>query len=93
MGSHLADLFSTHNRSMKDWLIWIYYINPVNYAFSALMGNEFGRISLYVELISPIFVIQVCNIQFVSELAQAILLPRVVQAFQKILVRIKHVLC
>ncbi|PLW16743.1 hypothetical protein PCANC_12308 [Puccinia coronata f. sp. avenae] len=33
-------------RSMKDWLIWIYYINPVNYAFSALMGNEFGRISL-----------------------------------------------
>ncbi|WAQ82669.1 hypothetical protein PtA15_3A32 [Puccinia triticina] len=33
-------------RSMKDWLIWIYYMNPVNYAFSALMGNEFGRISL-----------------------------------------------
>ncbi|POW16404.1 hypothetical protein PSHT_06784 [Puccinia striiformis] len=33
-------------RSMKVWLIWLYYMNPVNYAFSALMGNEFGRISL-----------------------------------------------
>lgn len=32
--------------SMKKWLIWVYYINPVSYAFSALMGNEFGRINL-----------------------------------------------
>lgn len=32
--------------SMKRWLFWLYYINPVNYAFGALMGNEFGRIDL-----------------------------------------------
>ncbi|KAK4699639.1 hypothetical protein P7C70_g6621, partial [Phenoliferia sp. Uapishka_3] len=32
--------------SMKRWLYWIYYINPLNYAFQAAMENEFGRISL-----------------------------------------------
>ncbi|CAH7677570.1 ABC-2 type transporter-domain-containing protein [Phakopsora pachyrhizi] len=32
--------------SMQRWLIWIYYANPVAYAFAALMGNEFGRIDL-----------------------------------------------
>ncbi|WAR53515.1 hypothetical protein PtB15_3B23 [Puccinia triticina] len=30
--------------NMQDWLRWIYYINPVNYAFAALMANEFGRV-------------------------------------------------
>ncbi|MBW0489555.1 hypothetical protein O181_029270, partial [Austropuccinia psidii MF-1] len=30
--------------SMQDWLRWIYYINPINYGFSALMSNEFGRV-------------------------------------------------
>ncbi|EGF98878.1 uncharacterized protein MELLADRAFT_40565, partial [Melampsora larici-populina 98AG31] len=32
--------------AMKRWLVWLYYINPVNYSFSALMGNEFGRLDL-----------------------------------------------
>ncbi|KAL8291281.1 hypothetical protein RQP46_002259 [Phenoliferia psychrophenolica] len=32
--------------SMKRWLFWIYYINPLNYAFQAAMENEFGRIDL-----------------------------------------------
>ncbi|PLW22332.1 hypothetical protein PCASD_11177 [Puccinia coronata f. sp. avenae] len=32
--------------AMKGWLVWIYYINPVNYAFSALMANEFKRLDL-----------------------------------------------
>lgn len=32
--------------AMRRWLVWLYYINPVNYSFSALMGNEFGRINL-----------------------------------------------
>ncbi|KAH9027669.1 ABC-2 type transporter-domain-containing protein [Lactarius hengduanensis] len=31
---------------MKRWLFWIFYINPVNYAWSALMENEFHRITL-----------------------------------------------
>ncbi|CAH7685997.1 ABC-2 type transporter-domain-containing protein [Phakopsora pachyrhizi] len=35
--------------SMKDWLVWIYYIDPLNYAFSALMINEFRRIDLLCE--------------------------------------------
>lgn len=29
---------------MKDWLKWIYYINPINYAYGALMANEFTRV-------------------------------------------------
>ncbi|TFK42022.1 pleiotropic drug resistance ABC transporter [Crucibulum laeve] len=31
--------------SMKRWLFWIYYINPVSYAWQACMENEFMRIS------------------------------------------------
>ncbi|KAF4573417.1 hypothetical protein EYR36_007932 [Pleurotus pulmonarius] len=31
--------------SMKRWLFWIYYINPVAYAWAAVMENEFMRIS------------------------------------------------
>ncbi|MBW0485660.1 hypothetical protein O181_025375 [Austropuccinia psidii MF-1] len=30
--------------SMKVWLRWIYYINPINYGFAALMINEFKRL-------------------------------------------------
>ncbi|RDB29035.1 ABC transporter G family member 11 [Hypsizygus marmoreus] len=32
--------------SMKRWLFWIYYINPVAYAWQGCMENEFMRISL-----------------------------------------------
>lgn len=32
--------------SMKRWLFWLYYLNPLNYGFAALMENEFGRIDL-----------------------------------------------
>ncbi|KAG6831973.1 hypothetical protein H0H87_003308 [Tephrocybe sp. NHM501043] len=32
--------------SMKRWLFWIYYINPVAYGWSGCMANEFMRISL-----------------------------------------------
>ncbi|KAH9815155.1 CDR ABC transporter-domain-containing protein [Melampsora americana] len=32
--------------AMRRWLVWLYYINPVNYSFSALMGNEFGHLDL-----------------------------------------------
>ncbi|KAJ8515436.1 hypothetical protein ONZ45_g7152 [Pleurotus djamor] len=31
--------------SMKRWLFWIYYINPVAYAWAGVMENEFMRIS------------------------------------------------
>ncbi|KAI0273384.1 pleiotropic drug resistance ABC transporter [Gloeopeniophorella convolvens] len=31
---------------MKRWLFWISYINPIYYALSALMENEFHRITL-----------------------------------------------
>ncbi|OSX66986.1 hypothetical protein POSPLADRAFT_1072131 [Postia placenta MAD-698-R-SB12] len=31
---------------MKRWLFWIYYINPLAYAWSGITENEFGRISL-----------------------------------------------
>ncbi|PFH49054.1 hypothetical protein AMATHDRAFT_63985 [Amanita thiersii Skay4041] len=31
--------------SMKRWLFWIYYINPVSYGWQACMENEFKRIS------------------------------------------------
>ncbi|KIP11760.1 hypothetical protein PHLGIDRAFT_114337 [Phlebiopsis gigantea 11061_1 CR5-6] len=31
---------------MKRWLFWIFYINPLSYTFSALLENEFKRISL-----------------------------------------------
>ncbi|KAI0031252.1 ABC-2 type transporter-domain-containing protein [Vararia minispora EC-137] len=32
-------------QKMKRWLFWIFYIDPMQYAYSALMENEFGRIS------------------------------------------------
>ncbi|KAF8167550.1 pleiotropic drug resistance ABC transporter [Crassisporium funariophilum] len=32
--------------SMKRWLFWIYYINPIAYAWQACMENEFMRIML-----------------------------------------------
>ncbi|OBZ78638.1 Brefeldin A resistance protein [Grifola frondosa] len=32
--------------SMKRWLFWIYYINPVAYAWAGCIENEFMRISL-----------------------------------------------
>ncbi|KAF5312934.1 hypothetical protein D9619_002752 [Psilocybe cf. subviscida] len=31
---------------MKRWLFWIYYLNPIAYAWQACMENEFMRISL-----------------------------------------------
>ncbi|KAF8899244.1 ABC-transporter [Infundibulicybe gibba] len=31
--------------SMKRWLFWIYYINPIAYGWQACMENEFKRIS------------------------------------------------
>ncbi|ETW86763.1 ABC transporter [Heterobasidion irregulare TC 32-1] len=30
---------------MKRWLFWIYYLNPMSYAYGGLMGNEFGRLN------------------------------------------------
>ncbi|MBW0590302.1 hypothetical protein O181_130017, partial [Austropuccinia psidii MF-1] len=33
--------YMIQEEAMKKWLIWLYYLNPVNYAFSALMANEF----------------------------------------------------
>ncbi|KAI8460557.1 ABC-2 type transporter-domain-containing protein [Phakopsora pachyrhizi] len=35
--------------SMKSWIVWIHYIDPLYYAFSALMINEFRRIDLLCE--------------------------------------------
>ncbi|KDR85534.1 hypothetical protein GALMADRAFT_234460 [Galerina marginata CBS 339.88] len=31
---------------MKRWLFWIYYVNPIAYAWQACMENEFTRITL-----------------------------------------------
>lgn len=31
---------------MKRWLFWIYYLNPISYAWQGSMSNEFKRISL-----------------------------------------------
>ncbi|KAI0323043.1 ABC-2 type transporter-domain-containing protein [Amylostereum chailletii] len=33
-------------QEMKRWLFWIFYIDPMAYAYSALMENEFGRINI-----------------------------------------------
>ncbi|CAE6385299.1 unnamed protein product [Rhizoctonia solani] len=33
-------------QAMKRWLFWIWYLNPLNYGFGALMENEFYRIDL-----------------------------------------------
>ncbi|KAH9470966.1 hypothetical protein Pst134EA_004876 [Puccinia striiformis f. sp. tritici] len=35
--------------AMKRWLAWLYHINPVNYAFSALMANEFKSLDISCE--------------------------------------------
>ncbi|KAL7416554.1 putative ATP-binding cassette transporter [Mrakia frigida] len=32
--------------AMKRWLFWIYYLNPLNYGFAALMISEFKRLDL-----------------------------------------------
>ncbi|KAG8747761.1 hypothetical protein FRC11_012255, partial [Ceratobasidium sp. 423] len=32
--------------AMKRWLFWIWYLNPVNYGFAAMMENEFYRINM-----------------------------------------------
>ena len=32
--------------SMKPWLYWLYYINPLAYGFEALMANEFYNLDL-----------------------------------------------
>ncbi|KAJ3718555.1 ABC-2 type transporter-domain-containing protein [Lentinula raphanica] len=32
--------------SMKRWLFWIYYLNPMAYAWQGIMENEFRRINL-----------------------------------------------
>ncbi|KAJ1310587.1 hypothetical protein OPQ81_007316 [Rhizoctonia solani] len=32
--------------AMKRWLFWIWYLNPVNYGFAAMMENEFYRIDM-----------------------------------------------
>ncbi|THG96948.1 hypothetical protein EW026_g4983 [Hermanssonia centrifuga] len=32
--------------TMKKWLFWIFYINPLGYAFSGCFENEFSRIDL-----------------------------------------------
>ena len=32
--------------NMKRWLFWISYINPLYYAFSGCMENEFMRLQL-----------------------------------------------
>ncbi|EGG01226.1 uncharacterized protein MELLADRAFT_39264 [Melampsora larici-populina 98AG31] len=36
-------------QQMKPWLFWLWYINPISYAFEALMGNEFGRFHMPCE--------------------------------------------
>ncbi|RDW71882.1 hypothetical protein BP5796_07916 [Coleophoma crateriformis] len=36
-------------QSEKVWLRWIYWINPLGLGFSALMENEFGRLTLTCE--------------------------------------------
>ncbi|KAF9225228.1 hypothetical protein BS17DRAFT_778327 [Gyrodon lividus] len=32
--------------NMKRWLFWIYYINPISYAWAGAMENEFMRVTL-----------------------------------------------
>ncbi|KAI5450104.1 ATP-binding cassette transporter snq2 [Naganishia albida] len=32
--------------TMKRWLFWIYYLNPLSYGFESLMINEFKRLNL-----------------------------------------------
>ena len=40
---------------MKRWLFWISYINPLYYAFSGCMENEFMRISVRFFFVYPRF--------------------------------------
>ena len=35
--------------AMKRWLLWVYWINPVHYGFSALLINEFKDLDLLCE--------------------------------------------
>jgi len=35
--------------SMPRWLFWIYYVNPISYAWQSCMENEFGRIDVSVD--------------------------------------------
>ncbi|EGG02894.1 uncharacterized protein MELLADRAFT_53287 [Melampsora larici-populina 98AG31] len=35
--------------AMRCFLVWVWYINPINYSFVALMTNEFGRLNLSCE--------------------------------------------
>lgn len=35
--------------TMKRWLFWIYYLNPLSYGFESLMVNEFMRITLFCD--------------------------------------------
>lgn len=32
--------------AMKRWLFWLFYLNPLSYAYESLFANEFGRIDL-----------------------------------------------
>lgn len=32
--------------AMRRFLVWAWYINPINYSFEALMANEFGHLNL-----------------------------------------------
>lgn len=32
--------------AMKRWLFWIYYLNPLSYAYEAIFANEFSRIDV-----------------------------------------------
>lgn len=50
MASLLTMLLATYSGyqipkdAMQGWLKWIFYINPINYPFAALMANEFSRV-------------------------------------------------
>jgi ATP-binding cassette subfamily G (WHITE) protein 2 (SNQ2) len=35
--------------TMKRWLFWLYYLNPLSYGFESLMINEFKRVNLYCD--------------------------------------------
>lgn len=32
--------------AMKRWLFWLFYLNPLSYAYEALFANEFGRLQV-----------------------------------------------
>ena len=33
--------YMIHKPYMHPWLVWVYWINPMSYAFDALLSNEF----------------------------------------------------